>query len=137
MGKFLGAPPVAYSKKLTRMVGADGAILIGYLLLRWVDTGNEVIPSLAKLEKVTGLEMEEELPFTIKKCRKKGLIVGKRLNIEKMKNLLGTQLQKSLTEWKNRRRTLPRFPNDVFYFHPVKGNQKFYYHCKIPLYQKL
>jgi len=43
MGKFIGAPPVAYSKKLARVVGADGAILIGFLLLRWIDTGSEEI----------------------------------------------------------------------------------------------
>jgi len=46
MGKFIGAPPVAYSKKLARVVGADGAILIGFLLLRWIDTGSEEIRKL-------------------------------------------------------------------------------------------
>jgi len=137
MGKFIGAPPVAYSKKLARVVGADGAILIGFLLLRWIDTGSEEIRKLTtkkELEEVAGLELEE-VPATIKKCQKKGLIVGKKLVIKKIKKLLGTQLRESLTKWKNRQRTLPRFP-DTFYFRPVKDNYKYYYHSKIPLYQR-
>ena len=127
MSKFTGAPPVAYSKKLARQVGPDGAILIGFLLLRWLDTGSRKIQKLAsrrELEEVTGLGVEVLL--AIKKCQKKGLIVGKKLDIKKIEKLLGTQLRKSLIKWKNQRRTLLRFP-DTFYFRPVKDNYKYYY----------
>jgi len=134
MGKFIGAPPVAYSKKLARQVGPDGAILIGFLLLRWLDTGSRKIQKLAsrrELEEVTGLGVEVLL--AIKKCQKKGLIVGKKLDIKKIEKLLGTQLRESLIKWKNQRRTLPRFP-DTFYFRLVKDNYKYYYHSKIPFF---
>jgi len=127
MSKFTGAPPVAYSKKLARQVGPDGAILIGFLLLRWLDSGKKFIPDLTtekELEKVAGLG--PEVLLTIKKCQKKGLIVGKKLDIKKIEKLLGTQLRKSLIKWKNQRRTLLRFP-DTFYFRPVKDNYKYYY----------
>ena len=127
MSKFTGAPPVAYSKKLAEQVGPDGAILIGFLLLRWLDSGKKFIPDLTtekELEKVAGLG--PDVLLTIKKCQKKGLIVGKKLDIKKIEKLLGTQLQKSLIKWKNQRRTLLRFP-DTFYFRPVKDNYKYYY----------
>ncbi len=136
MGKFIGAPPVAYSKKLARVVGPDGAILIGFLLLKWLNSGKKNIQNLAtekELEEVAGLG--QEVPAIIKKCQKKKLIISKKLNIERIEKLLKCQLRKSLTEWKNLKRTLPEFP-DTFCFYPVKGNRKFYYHCKIPLYQK-
>jgi len=136
MGKFIGTPPVAYSKKLARQVGPDGAILIGFLLLRWLDSGKKFIWDLAtekELEEVAGLELEEELPLAIEKCSKKELLIDEVLNIKKIEELLKCQLQKSLTKWKNQKRTSPEFP-DTFYFRPVKDNYKYYYHSKIPFF---
>ena len=137
MGEFTGAPPVAYSKKLARQVGPDGAILMGFLLLKWLSTRSIKIEKLAsnkELEEVAGLGVG--VPTIIKKCQEKEFIVDGKLNIKKIEELLKCQLRKSLKEWKNLKRTLPEFP-DTFCFHPVEGNRKFYYHCKIPLYQKL